>query len=121
MFGNMKDMMGMAGILKDLPRLKEQFETIKRELADARVDAETGGGAVRVTASGDLRIVSIVIDPALMSGLIDPANPDDQAMAQSLVTGAVNAALEKAQALAQERMAAAAGDLGLPIPPGLLP
>ncbi len=118
MFEGMKNMAGMAGLMKDLPKMKEKMEQVKKELGDLHVTAETGGGAVRATATGAMRIVSIDIEPALMAGLVDPSNPDDQAMAQDLIAGATNAALEKAREAAEQRLSEAAGELGLPIPPG---
>ncbi|MHC4127885.1 MAG: YbaB/EbfC family nucleoid-associated protein [Planctomycetota bacterium] len=118
MFENLKGIAGLAGIMKDLPRLKEKLEEVKQQLGAMTVDAETGGGAVRVTANGLLRVVSVELDPALISGLVDPASEQDRAIAEDLITGAVNSALQKARELAEREMASAAGEMGLPLPPG---
>ena len=118
MFENLKGMAGLAGILKDLPRLKQKLEEVKQQLGEMTVEADTGGGAVRVTANGLLRVVSVKLDAALIAGLVDPANEQDRAIAEELITGAVNTALQKARELAEREMASAAGDLGLPLPPG---
>ena len=118
MFDSLKGMAGLAGIMKDLPRMKEKFAEIKDRLETIQVSAETGGGAVRVTANCKMRIVSIQIDPSMMGGLVDPDSPEDRALAEELVAGAVNAALEKAQERATEEFADAASELGLPLPPG---
>jgi len=118
MFENLKGMAGLAGIMKDLPRLKQKLEEVKQQLGAMTVDAETGGGAVRVTANGLLRVVSVELDAALISGLVDPANEQDRAIAEDLIMGAVNSALQKARELAEREMASAAGEMGLPLPPG---
>lgn len=118
MFDNLKGMAGLAGIMKDLPKIKAKMEEVKQRLAELTVDAETGGGAVRATANGQLRIVSLHIDQALFAGIADAANPDDRVIAEELITGAINTALEKARELAEQEMSSAAGDLGLPLPPG---
>lgn len=118
MLDGLKGMAGLAGLMKDLPRIKERMEEVKRGLADLRVEAETGGGAVRAIVSGQMRVVSIDVDPALLAGLVNPDDPDDRSMASELVAGAVNAALERAQAEAERELAAAANELGLPLPPG---
>ncbi|MHC4304028.1 MAG: YbaB/EbfC family nucleoid-associated protein [Planctomycetota bacterium] len=118
MFENLKGMAGLAGILKDLPRLKQKLEEVKKQLGDMTVAAETGGGAVRVTANGLLRVVSVELDAALIAGLVDPAHEQDRAIAEDLITGAVNSALQKARELAEREMASAAGEMGLPLPPG---
>lgn len=118
MFDSLKGMGQIAGLMKDLPRLKAKMEEVKDRLSDMTVEAETGGGAVRVIADGQMRIVKIETDQALLSGLIDASNPEDLAMAQDLIVGAVNAALTKAREMAEQELADAAQEMGLPIPPG---
>ncbi|MCZ6446013.1 MAG: YbaB/EbfC family nucleoid-associated protein [Phycisphaerales bacterium] len=118
MFENLKGMAGLAGLMKDLPKIKAKMDEIKMRLGEMTVSAETGGGAVRVTANGLLRVVSINLDQSLIIGLVDPHNPDDRVVAEDLIVGAVNAALQKARELAEREMAAAAGEMGLPLPPG---
>lgn len=116
MFDNLKNMASMAGMLKDMPRIKAQIEEIKEELGRMHVTGESGGGAVRVIANGHLKIESVEVDQALLSGLVDSTDPDDLAMAQDLIAGATNNALEKARVMAAQKFAEAAGDMGLPIP-----
>ena len=118
MLEGLKGMAGLAGVLKDLPKIKARMEQVKQRLGEMTVSAETGGGAVRVTANGQLRVISLDIDQTLLGGLVDAANPDDHALAEELIAGAVNTALEKAREMAQRELAAAAGELGLPLPPG---
>lgn len=110
----------MAGIMRDLPKIKARIQQAKEDLARITVSAETGGGAVRATANGQLRVVSIHVDQPLLSALVDATNADDRAMAEDLITGAVNAALEKARERAEQELANAAQELNLPIPPGSL-
>jgi len=118
MFENLKGMAGLAGMLKDLPRIKAKLEEVKQQLGEMTVEADTGGGAVRVTANGLLRVVSVKLDAALIAGLVDPANEQDRAIAEDLIAGAVNTALQKAREVAEREMASAAGEMGLPLPPG---
>lgn len=118
MFEGFKGMAGLAGIMKDLPKIKAKMQEVKQRLGERSVTAETGGGAVRVTANGLLRVESVHIDQALLAGLVDASNPDDCAVAEELIAGAVNSAMEKARHMAEEEMAGAAGEMGLPIPPG---
>ncbi len=120
MFDNLKGMAGLAGLLKDLPRIKAKMEQVKQQLGEQTVSAETGGGAVQVTANGLMRVVSLELDQSLLRGLVDPDNPDDRALAEELIVGAVNTALEKAREMAQQQMVAAADELGVPVPPGAI-
>jgi nucleoid-associated protein EbfC len=113
-----RNMAGLAGLMKDLPKLKARMNEVRERLNDMHVEAETGGGAVRARANGLMRITAVEIEPALLAGLVDPANADDRAMAQDLIIGAVNAALTKSRELAEQQFNEAAGELGLPMPPG---
>ncbi len=119
MMGQFKMMGALAGLMKNQERLREMSEDLKKRLGELRVSAETGGGAVRATASGKLRIISIDIDPAMFQGLATGSD-DDRVLAEDLMAGAVNAALEKAQEAAQQEIAEMMQTLGLPdLPEGL--
>lgn len=120
MFDSLRGMAGMAGLMKDLPRIKAKLEEVKADVASREVEASTGGGAVTAVANGRLRIVRVTFDHALLAGLIDPDVPEDGALAADLITGACNAALDKAQEMVAAALQEAAGDLGLPIPAGAL-
>ena len=120
MFDSLKGMAGLAGLLKDLPRIKAKMEQVKQRLGEQTVSAQTGGGAVQVTANGLLRVVSLEFDQSLLRGLVDPADPDDRALAEDLIVGAVNTALERAREMAQQQLVAAADELGVPVPPGTI-
>ena len=79
---------------------QEAQEALKRE----RVEASTGGGMVKVVASGDLRIQDLRIDP-------DAVDPEDVEMLQDLVTAAVNEALRQVEELAASKMGGGMGDM----------
>jgi DNA-binding protein YbaB len=64
-------------------------------------------------ANGKGDIVSIAIDPAVLSG----GDPASLKMIEDLVVGAVNVALQRARELAQGELTKATG--GLPLPPGM--
>ncbi len=120
MFDNLKGLAAVTGVLKDLPRIKARMVEVRLSLGEMTVQAETGGGAVRVKATGLLRVVSVEFDQALLACLVDAGNPDDRVVAEDLVAGAVNTALQKALEMAESEMSKAADDLGLPLPPGVL-
>ena len=118
MFDGLKGMASLAGMMKDLPKMQARLEQVKAELSSLRVEAETGGGAVRVVATADMNIESVKIDPAMMASLVNADAPDDHRMAEELVTGAVKSAMERAREAAKNHLSAAAAELGLPLPPG---
>jgi DNA-binding YbaB/EbfC family protein len=88
---------GFGNLLKQAQKLTAEMARVQEELAGKTVEASVGGGMVTVVASGQREIVSIKIDPEVV-------NKDDVEMLQDLVFAAVNDALRKAQAMADEEM-----------------
>ena len=94
---------------------------VARELlAGEKRRCDGGGGAVRASANGQLQVTGLSVDPALLGALVDAGDAADRAMAEDLIVGAVNAALAKARAAAEDEVRRAAADMDLPLPPGAL-
>lgn len=102
----MKDMQKM---MKQAQKMAEEMQRAQEQLTEIEVEGSAGGGAVRVSASGDQRILSITIDPGIFEGEPDA---DDIEMLGDTVTAAVNDALEKARDAQQEAMGPIAGGMG---------
>ncbi|HYE02370.1 MAG TPA: YbaB/EbfC family nucleoid-associated protein [Phycisphaerales bacterium] len=117
MFDNLKAMGALAGLMKNKDGLRAAGERVKRRLTEVRAAGQAGGGAVRVTTDGQMRVVEVVLDPALVRGLV--GDPPGAAQAAELIRDAVNEALRQSQALAQREVAREAEALGLPEIPGL--
>ena len=77
---------------------QEAQETLKSE----RVEASAGGGMVKVTATGDMRIEAIHLEP-------DAVDPEDVEMLQDLMLAAVNQALTQAEEIAAKKMEGVSG------------
>ncbi len=93
-------------LLQQLQRLQEEMVKAKEALAQETLTVTAGGGAVTVLITGDQRVRSIVIDPALLSA-------GDIEMLQDLLVAAINQAIERSQAYAAERLNALASQMGL--------
>ncbi len=93
-------------MMQQLQRLQQQMAEAQEKLGQSTVSATAGGGAVKVTMTGDQKCQSVEIDPALLKEA-------DAEMLQDLVLTAVNLALEKSRQLQQEMVGPLAG--GLPI------
>jgi nucleoid-associated protein EbfC len=107
----LKDMQRM---MREAQKMAAEMQKAQESLAELEVQASAGGGAVTVTASGDLRILRIEIDPEMFDGAPDA---DDIEMLADTVTAGVNEALNKAreaQAEAMGPLAGGMGGLGLP-------
>lgn len=87
----------MADMFGKFSELQEKVEKAKQQLAELEVEAEAGGGMVKVRANGQRKILSVKLDP-------DVIDPDDAEMMEDLVVAGVNKALEKAEEAAQEKM-----------------
>lgn len=104
--------MNFGQMMKQFQKLQEDMERVQNELAAKTVTGTAGGGVVQVVCTGKLEVREVLLDPAAI-------DPDEKEMLQDLVTAAVNDALRRAQALAEEDMAKVAGGLNLPNIPGL--
>ncbi len=102
----MKDPMKM---LRQVQQMQDRMANAQKELEDETVEATSGGGAVRVVATGAQKVVSVKVDPGAT---------EDVEMLQDLILAAINEALEKSRELQATKMQAVTSGLGLP--PGLL-
>ncbi|HEX7540872.1 MAG TPA: YbaB/EbfC family nucleoid-associated protein [Anaerolineales bacterium] len=95
---------GQAGMMQQLQRMQQQMAEAQEHLAQETVTATAGGGAVKVTMTGDQKCQSVEIDPALLKEA-------DAEMLQDLVLTAVNLALDKSRELQEQVMGPLAGGL----------
>lgn len=93
--------MGMMG---QLQKLQEQVQQAQEKLAQETVTGSSGGGAVKVTVTGDQRCTDVSIDPEMLKDA-------DAEMLQDLILSAFNNALEASRNLAAERLGPLAGGL----------
>lgn len=105
---NMKDMQKMV---KQMQKVQGDMARAQEELKQETVEASSGGGVVRATFNGHGEIQSITIEP-------EAVDPNDVEMLQDLILGAIREGQQKAEQLAQEKMAAVTGPLNLPGIPG---
>jgi len=99
--------MDINKLMKQAQQMQEQMAKAQEELANETVEATAGGGLVTVRASGNGDILSISIDAKAV-------DPDDVELLEDLVLAAVNEAHRSAQSLAQSKLGAMTGGLGLP-------
>ncbi len=95
---------GQGGMMQQLQRLQQQMAEAQEKLAQETVTATAGGGAVKVSMSGDQKCKSVEIDPALLKEV-------DAEMLQDMILTAVNLALDKSRELQEQVMGPLAGGL----------
>jgi DNA-binding YbaB/EbfC family protein len=99
--------MDMQQILAQAQAMQQQLMDAQDNLGDIEVSATAGGGMVNVTATADMRLTSVTIDP-------EAVDPDDIGMLEDLVLTAVNAALAKANDKANEQVAGVTSGFNMP-------
>ena len=110
MFGAFKEMGQIAGLLKQLPRIKEEMERLQQRIGQLVAEGDAGGGMVRVRVNGKMEVLACTIgDDAMKTG--------DRELLEDLIISATNQALTKVRQLINEETMKMAGDLGLP--PGM--
>ena len=88
----------MQEMMQRAQAMQSKMQDLQAELAKQSFEASAGGGMVKATVSGALRVVSIEIEPSLVTD-------GDRAMIQDLTAAAVNAAFTRAQEAVAAEMA----------------
>ena len=97
--------MGMN--MKAIQQMQMRMEKIQKELGETIVEGTAGGGVVKATVNGQKEFIGIKIDPSAV-------DPDDVELLEDLITAAVQDAMAKATATAEEKMGALTGGMKIP-------
>lgn len=97
----------IGNLMKNVMEMKDRMEEIKESLAGEILEAETGGGMVKIQMNGKQEVVNLFIDPAIM----DPENPE---VVATMVQAAVNEATLKTQEFVKEKMQELTGGMNIP-------
>ena len=95
---------GQGGMMQQLQRMQKQMEEAQAKLAEELVTATAGGGAIKVTMTGDQKCKSVEINPEFLKDM-------DAEILQDLVLSAVNMALDQSRELQEKLMGPLAGGL----------
>ena len=94
-------------LIRQAQQMQAQLAKAQEELENATVEGSSGGGVVKVVASGKQLIQSITLDASVV-------DPNDIDLLEDLVLAAINDALVRSQQVAQERLGAITGNLKIP-------
>ena len=98
----------LAGLMKQAQAMQDNMKKAQEEIAKLEIEGQAGAGMVKVVMTGRHDVKRVTIDPSLLT--------EDKDMLEDLVAAAVNDAVRKVEAAAQEKMAGLTA--GLPMPPG---
>tara|TARA_B100000315_G_scaffold256858_1_gene303900 strand:+ start:578 stop:910 length:333 start_codon:yes stop_codon:yes gene_type:complete len=103
------DMMqkGLGNMMKQAQQMQSKMQEIQKELAEKKVEAESGGGMVKVTANGKGEILSIRIEKEIVK-------QEEKEVLEDLVLVAINEALRRSQELNASEMSKVTGGLKIP-------
>ena len=94
-------------IMKQAKKMQERMGQLQKELETKTVEADAGGGMVRVVVNGKYEIVSLKIEKEVV-------NPEDIEMLQDLIVAVINEGIRKAQEMASSEMSKITGGLNIP-------
>jgi DNA-binding YbaB/EbfC family protein len=98
----------MRGGNADLLRqMQNRLAKIQEELAGETIEVSAGGGAIKITISGQQHVEAVRIDPSVI-------DPDDVEMLQDLMVAAINEAINESQQLAAKRLGGLTGGMKIP-------
>ncbi len=100
-------MSSIGKLMKQATRMQEKIERVQAELAAKTVEATSGGGVVKVTATCDGALASIKIDPSAV-------NPADVSLIEDMVLAAANNALAQAKEISNAEMGKVTQGFNLP-------
>ena len=103
-FNKLPGMGGANPMMAQLQKLQRQMEEAQEKLGLETVTATAGGGAIKVTMTGDQKCTGVEIDPDFLKDA-------DAEMLNDMVLTAVNLALDKSRERQQEMMGPLAGGL----------
>jgi nucleoid-associated protein EbfC len=105
-----KELGQMMGLMKQLPKIKEEMERLQQRLGQISAEGDAGAGMVKVRVNGKQELVACTIsDEAFKAG--------DREMLEEMIRGAVNQAMERVRRLVAEETNKMASNLGMP--PGM--
>lgn len=99
--------MNQKQMMKQVQAMQEQFLALQEQAAQTESSASAGGGMVKVSVSGSMRLTSIKIDPEAL-------DPEDVEMLEDMILAAVNDALSSAEEQANKQMSALTSSLNIP-------
>lgn len=101
---------GMGKILKQVQKAQTQMAKMQEQLGEKTVQSSSGGGAVQAEVNGHKELLSLQIDPEVLT-------EENREMLEDLILAAVNGALKQVDEMINAEMQKLTG--GLNLPPGM--
>ncbi len=96
--------MNMQQMMKQAQQMQDRLQ---KQMAELRVEATAGGGMVTVVISGQKQLLSLKLDPEVVS-------KDDVEMLQDLIVAAINDAHRKVDEAMSQQLGGMMGGMKIP-------
>jgi DNA-binding YbaB/EbfC family protein len=100
-------MKGIGDLQKMVRQAQEMQENLQKEMAELRVEGSSGGGVVTVVLDGQKNLVSLRLDPEVVT-------KDDVDMLQDLIIAAFNDANAKVNSTLSDKLGSLGAGLKIP-------
>lgn len=100
-------MKNMGKLMKQAQQMQSKITALQNELEGREVDAQSGGGMVKVKVNGKQELVEIKINPECIDS-------NDPGMLEDLVKTAVNQAVRESNEMVSTAMSKVTGGLKIP-------
>lgn len=94
----------VQSLMREAEKMQKEIEKQQSQLDAVLVEGTSGGGAVKVTANANMKILSVKIDKEVI-------NPDDVGMLEDLILSAIHNAVQKAEEISNAEMKRITGGL----------
>ena len=88
-------------------KMMKQMEKMQEDLAEKRITATSGGGAISVTVNGSNEVIEVKIDK-------DAVDIEDISMLEDMILTCINEALRQAQEFANSQLSKVTGGMSIP-------
>tara|TARA_B110000438_G_C15781556_1_gene636566 strand:- start:1382 stop:1708 length:327 start_codon:yes stop_codon:yes gene_type:complete len=94
---------GMNKMMKKAQELQSQMEKAQSELNLIESEGQAGGGMVKVLVNGNKELISLNIDPEILT--------EDKEMIEDMIMAAVNQGIQNASRAAEDKMNTVTGGM----------
>ncbi len=98
--------MNMNNIMKQYQRMQRKLEETQEELKKKEYFGQAGGGAVKITVSGEKRLTKVEIDK-------DALDPEEKDALEDMILAACNQAFQLMEEDSEKEMSKLTGGMGL--------
>lgn len=94
----------MKSLMREAEKMQKEIEKQRTELEQVLVEGSAGGGMVKVSVNGNMKIQSIKIDK-------EAVNPSEVDILEDMILSAIHNAVQKAEEISNAEMSRVTGGL----------